>query len=87
MKLVKIPSSIVIMMVEFTLKRTTTIIIRYNCNCLWGMTNTVGVISVFTSKGIEYGQIQSGVTELDNYYDAYMLPEILSPVFKPPYVL
>ena len=45
---------------------------------------------VFTSKGIEVERIWPDtewctkcVTELDSYYDAYMLPEIVSPVFKP----
>ena len=49
---------------------------------------------VFTSKGIEVEWIWPDlewctkcVTELDSYYDAYMLPEILSPVYKPSYVL
>jgi len=82
------------MMKEFTLKKTTTITIKCNFNCLWGVTNTVGVISVFTSKGIEVERIWPDlewctkcVTELDGYYDAYMLPEILSPVYKLSYVL
>ena len=49
---------------------------------------------VFTSKGIEVERIWPDtewctkcVTELDSYYDAYILPEILSPVYKPSCVL
>ena len=49
---------------------------------------------MFTPKGIEVERIWPDtewytkcVTELDSYYDAYMLPEILTPVYKPSCVL
>ena len=49
---------------------------------------------VFTLKGMEVERIWPDmewwtkcVTELDSYYDAYMLPEILCPIHKPSHVL
>ena len=49
---------------------------------------------VFTLKGIEVERIYLDVdwcnihiTELESYFDAYMLPEIVSPTHKPSYVL
>ena len=49
---------------------------------------------VFTLKGIEVERIyldidwcNTYITELDSYFDAYMLPEIVSPLHKPSYIL
>ena len=48
---------------------------------------------VYTPKGIEVERIwldiewhQKYVVELDSYYDAYLLPEIMNPLHKPSYV-
>lgn len=49
---------------------------------------------VYTPKGIEVERIwldiewsEKCITELDSYYEAYILPEILHPSYKPSYIL
>ena len=49
---------------------------------------------VYTPKGIAVERISLdiewcdvGIAELDSYYDAHILPEILAPMYKPSYVL
>ena len=49
---------------------------------------------VYTPKGLEVERIwldiewsEKCITELDSYYEAYVLPEILCPSYKPSYIL
>lgn len=49
---------------------------------------------VYTTKGIGIERIwldtawcNTCIPELESYFDAYMLPEIVNPMYKPPYVL
>ena len=46
---------------------------------------------VYTLKGVAveriYADTEWCIPELESYFDAYMLPEIISPVYKPSYVL
>ena len=63
----------------------------YHYNYLLEWTNTVGVtLSCTLQKELqlkEFGWCKCSITELDSYYEAYILPEILSPLYKPSHVL
>ena len=46
---------------------------------------------VYTTKGVAIEQISIDATwygtELESYFDAYMLPEIVNPMYKPSFIL
>ena len=49
---------------------------------------------VYTTKGVDIEQISidatwcgTAIPELESYFDAYMLPEIVNPMYKPSFIL
>lgn len=73
---------------------TISIIIRYSFSCMSVVICLVGMTFVYTPVDVATERIypckewqSTYIPELEDYYDRYMLPEIVNPLFKPSYFL